>query len=802
MKISLNWLKDYVDVSDIPVNDIIKKLTDSGLEVEDAEFQAAKFENMVVGFVKEKKKHPNADKLSLCVVTDETTDYNVVCGAPNVAQGQKIAFAKIGAVIPNGNFKIAKTKIRGEVSEGMICSGKELGINDDHSGIMVLDENAEIGKPLSSFLGLDDVILEIGITPNRPDALSHIGVARDVAAIFNSELKYPQIKIQEADDKAEDFASIEILNSDGCPRYSARVVKDVTIKESPEWLKKKLTSIGLRPINNIVDVTNFVLHEIGQPLHAFDLDELSGKKIVVKNAVEGEKFVTLDSKERKLKATDLMICDAEKPVAVAGVMGGENSEVSEKTKNILIESAYFNPSSVRKTSRSLQLSTDASYRFERGTDPGNTVWASSRAAQLMAELGGGSILKGVIDNYPSKIESKKVSVRFARIEKILGYIIPTGQVKEILLKLGLMLISEEETSLTFSVPTFRPDLEREIDLIEEVARIYGYDKIPVVERIPITLEEKFDHSEYKDLIRNSAIALGLNEIISISLISKEEAELFEIPVEVLNPQSNDMAMLRTSLLQGALQTVAKNLNAGEKNLKLFEVGDIFYKSHNGEIKSFNDFTEKEKISIILTGKDGEIAWQEKERLVDFYDLKALVNGLLSKIYLDYQLQDSYNHDGNLIFEYIYSKNYKNIIVGSGGLVRKDILKKFEINQDVYYFEFDINLLKDVPVVKKEFKELLKFPKVLRDCAFVVDKETTCDEIVESITKGSSKLLKKVLLFDVFENEMLGTGKKSTAFSLEYYDEKRTLNDDEVDKDFENMVNFVVKKLNAEFRGNN
>ncbi len=802
MKISLNWLKDYVDVSDIPVNEIIEKLTDSGLEVEDAEFQAAKFENMVVGFVKEKKKHPNADKLSLCIVTDETTDYNVVCGAPNVAQGQKIAFAKIGAVIPNGNFKIAKTKIRGEVSEGMICSGKELSINDDHSGIMVLNENAEIGKPLASFLGLDDVILEIGITPNRPDALSHIGVARDVAAIFNRELKYPQIKIQEADDKAENSASIEIINSDGCPRYSARVVKDVTIKESPDWLKNKLASIGLRPINNIVDVTNFVLHEIGQPLHAFDLDELSGKKIIVKNAAEGEKFITLDSKERKLKATDLMICDAEKPVAVAGVMGGENSEVSDKTKNILIESAYFNPSSVRKTSRSLQLSTDASYRFERGTDPGNTVWAANRAAQLMAELGEGKILKGVIDNYPSKIDTKEVTIRYARIERILGYTIPANQVKEILLKLGLQLLNEDENCLALSVPTFRPDLEREIDLIEEVARIYGYDKIPVVERIPITLEEKFDHSDYKDLIRNSAIALGLNEIISISLISKYEAELCEIPVEVLNPQSTDMAMLRTSLLQGALQTVAKNLNAGEKNLKLFEIGNIFYKNHNSEIKSFDDFTEKEKISIVLTGKANEIYWQEKERLVDFFDLKAFVNNLLSKIYLDNQLKDTYNHDGNLIFEYVYTKNYKNIIVGSGGLVRKDILKKFEIDQDVFYFEFDIKSLNAIPVLKKEFKELLKFPKVLRDCAFVVDKATTCADIVESITKGSSGLLKKVLLFDVFESENLGKDKKSTAFSLEYYDDKRTLNDDEVDKDFENMVNFVVKKINAEFRGNN
>jgi len=802
LKISLNWVKEYVDISEIPVEEIIERLTNSGLEVEEVEYQATKFENMVVGFVKEKKKHPNADKLSLCIVTDGQKEYNVVCGAPNVVQGQKIAFAKIGAVIPDGGFKIAKTKIRGEVSEGMICSSKELGINEDHSGIMVLDDKAKEGTTLATYLGLDDVLLEIGITPNRPDALSHIGVARDIAAIFNLTFKYPDVQIVEVDEKAGSVASVEIKNSDGCPRYSARVVKGVTIKDSPDWLKKRLTSIGLRPINNIVDVTNFVLHEIGQPLHAFDLDQVSGKKIIVKSANEGEEFVTLDSKQRKLKSSDLMICDAKRSVAVAGVMGGENSEVSNETKNVLIESAYFNPSYVRKTSRSLQLSTDASYRFERGTDPGNTVWAANRAAQLMAQLGGGKILSGVIDEYPKQIDRLKVNIRFARITKILGYIIPDEQVKVILSGLGLELLGEDKDGLTYLVPTFRPDMEREIDLIEEVARIYGYEKIPAVERIPITLEEKYDHSDYKDLLRNSAIALGMNEIISISLLSKEIASIIKNPVEVLNPQSADMAALRTSLLQGALQAVSKNLNVGEKNLKLFEIGNIFYKNNSEEIKSFADFTEEEKISLVLTGNAGEIFWQEKERATDFYDLKALVNGLLSKIYLDNLLKDSYNHDGNLLFEYTIDKIYEDKVVGTGGLVKKEVLKKFDINQEVYFFEFDIKSLQNLPVRKKEFKELLKFPKVLRDCAFVVNNQTECTEIIDTIKKGSSKLLKKIVLFDIFESESLGANKKSMAFSLEYYDEDRTLNDEEVDNDFENMVTFVRKKLNVEFRGNN
>ncbi|MDP4197104.1 MAG: phenylalanine--tRNA ligase subunit beta [Bacteroidota bacterium] len=799
MKISLNWIKNYVDLSGISSDDITDKLTISGLEVEDIEDKAKLFDNFVVGYVKERKKHPNADKLSVCIVSTGEEDLNVVCGAPNVAAGQKIAFAKIGAVVPNGGFKITKAKLRGEVSMGMICSANELGISDDHSGIMVLDPSLPAGMPLAEALGLNDVVFELGITPNRPDALCHIGVARDLAAIFGRKMTLPEVDLKEIEEDINGAASIEVENTTGCPRYTAKVVKNVTVKESPEWLKQRLVAIGLRPINNIVDITNFILHEAGQPLHAFDLDMLKDHKIVVKNAKEGESFVTLDSKERKLSAADLMICDAAKPVAIAGVMGGENSEVTPETKNVLIESAYFNPSSIRKTAKRLILSTDASYRFERGTDPNNTLYAASRAAQLMAELGGGEVLKGTIDVYPQKIEPLKVNLRYARITTVMGFEIAEPDVKNILLGLGFTILSENKDSLDVEVPTYRPDIEREVDLIEEVARIYGYDKIPPVERIAIALEEKTDQSAYQDKLRETANSLGFYEMITNSLQPKEIASITGKTIDMLNPDSLDMASLRTSLLPGALIAVAKNLNVGQKDLMLFEVGHVFNKIAP-EIKSFDDFSEENKIGFIITGKAQTTQWYEKERAFDIYDLKGLLSAFLDKIGLDNELKDLYTHVENKNFDYTFAKLYKDTVVGFGGAVSKDVLKKFDINQEVFAFEFNIEALKSIQLEPKRFKELLKYPKIVRDCAFILDRQITCEEVVNVIRKGSSALLKKVELFDIFESGNLGNNKKSMAFSLEYFDESRTLKDEEVEKDFNRAVETVKKELNAEFRG--
>ncbi|MEJ5352658.1 MAG: phenylalanine--tRNA ligase subunit beta [Melioribacteraceae bacterium] len=799
MKISLNWLNDYIDLKDIPLNEIIEKLSLAGLEVEEVIDQSKNFENIVVGYVKEKRKHPNADKLSVCIVSDGNQDYNVVCGAPNVEAGQKVPFAKVGAVIPFNGLKLEKVKIRGELSQGMICSEKELGLSDNHEGIMVLNSELKEGTSFAVAIGLNDIVLDIAITPNRADALSHIGIARDLSAIFDRPLKIPSVEIQESNFKSEDIASVEIIDEVNCPRYVGKVVLNVQIIESPEWLKRRLKSVGLRPINNVVDVTNYVLYEVGQPLHAFDLDNLSGKKIIVRSASDGEKFITLDSKERELTSKDLMICDAEKPVAIAGVMGGENSEVTSITKNILIESAFFNPSSIRKTAKRLGLQTDASYRFERGTDYGITIWAARRAAQLIFQTAGGEIANGEIDVYPNPFALKSVELRYDRIPRILGYEVQKEKVKKIFINLGFEIKNEDEKKLSLSVPTYRHDIEREIDLIEEVARIYGYDKIPEIEKISVTLEEKVDQSSFNDNVRNILNSLGFYEIVTNSLLREEIAKKFGNPIGVLNPQSIEMTHLRPSLLPGMLQAILNNLKVNERNLQLFEIGKVFERKHDDEIKSFDDFYEKESLIIALTGNAVETEWYEKDRAYDFYDLKGYVQSFLTKLIpsLNYRIEKIIDTNE---YEVGIQLNYENQIIGKGGIVRKELLKLFDISQNVLSFIFDLDLVKSIKPDKKEFKELLKYPKVYRDFAFILDESIEAESVIEVIKKSSSKLLHHIKLFDIFQSESLGKGKKSLAFQLEYYDETRTLTEEEVEKDFWNAIKAVEEKLNGKLRG--
>lgn len=799
MKISLNWLKDYIDLSGISTDEIVEKITYAGLEVEEVVDQSKNFANMVVGFVKDRKKHPNADKLSLCIVTDGTRDYNVVCGAPNVTAGQKIAFAKIGTIIPNGGFKIEKAKIRGEVSEGMICSERELGISDNHEGIMVLDSSLVEGTELSTALGLDDVTMEINITPNRADALSHIGVARDLCAIFNRPLKYSEVKLEETGMKSEELAAVQIRDAEKCPRYIGKVVSNVEIKESPDWLKKRLKSIGLRPINNVVDVTNYVLHEVGQPLHAFDLDNLAQKKIVVRRAEEGEKFVTLDSKERKMKSSDLMICDAERSVAVAGVMGGENSEVTSSTKNILIESAYFNPSSVRKTAKHLALSTDASYRFERGTDYNITLWAAKRAAQLIQLTAGGNIAEGEIDAYPNPIQSPKVEVRFARINKVLGYDIAKEDAERILANLGFGVIEKSVEKLLVEIPSYRGDVEREIDLIEEVARIYGYNNIPEINKISITLEEKIDQSEFADRLRTVFNSLGFYEIVTNSMLSENIASKFGNPVSVLNPQSSEMSHIRPSLLPGMLSTVANNLKVSEKDLMLFEFGKIINKKNN-TISSFEDFDETENCIAIITGNAVRTKWYTKDKQFDLYDLKGIVEALLSKqlpgVEITFEKSDKSSENYQSSLTVLVNKK----LVAEIGELKDSVAAIFDVNQKTYALELSIDELKKVSTSKKSFNELLKFPKVFRDCAFVLDAEIESGLVVEVIKQSSTNLLHNVILFDIFQSESLGKHKKSLAFQLEYFDIARTLTEEEVEKDFRSAIKAVETKFTAQLRG--
>jgi phenylalanyl-tRNA synthetase beta chain len=799
LKISLNWLNDYIDLKDVPLDVIFDKLTYSGLEVEDVVDQSKKFDNMVVGLVKESIKHPNADKLSLCKVYDGTKEFNVICGAPNVAAGQKIAFAKIGAVIPNSGFKIEKAKIRGEVSQGMICSEKELGISDNHDGIMVLDAGLKEGSSLADALGLNDVVFEVAITPNRADALSHIGVARDLSALLNKDLKFPEVVLNESSKKANEFAEVEIIDSVNCPRYVGKVISNVEIKESPEWIKTRLKSIGLRPINNVVDVTNYILYEVGQPLHAFDLDNLAGRKIIVRGATQDEKFVTLDSKERKMRTSDLMICDSGKPVAIAGVMGGENSEVTPKTKNILIESAYFNPSSVRKTAKHLGLSTDASYRFERGTDPLNTIWAAKRAAQLIQQTAGGEIAASEIDAYPNIIKEKNCVLRYARIEKILGYKISNEIVIQILTRLGFKTISKTNTELCVTVPAYRHDIEREIDLIEEVARIYGYDKIPENSKIPITLEEKVDQSAFNDMVRELLNALGFYEIITNTLIDESTANLYDNSIPLLNPQNSEMSHLRPSLIPGMLRAISTNLKVNEYNLNLFEIGKTFWKLNNEPISDFKDFNESEHVLIALTGNPIGDEWYEKKRRYDLYDLKGCVEELFNKLIYGSELKYNYTFKDfsiNQGFELLISDK----TVGWGGQISSNLLDKYDVSQNVFIIQLNLDALKKIEQSMRNFKELLKFPKVYRDFSFILDDTVIVESVVSIIRKASSNLLHNIKLFDIFQSESLGKEKKSLAFQLEYFDQKRTLTEEEVDKDFRNAINAVEQQLKAQLRG--
>lgn len=802
MKISLNWLKDYIDLNGITVEEIVDKVTISGLEVEEVEYQAKVFDNFIVGYVKEKVKHPNADKLSLCKIFDGKEDIKVVCGAPNVEEGQKIPFAKVGAIVPNGGFQIAAVKIRGEESFGMICSEKELGLSDDHSGIMVLDGSLEAGTPLADALNLNDVILDIAITANRPDALSHIGIARELSALFNRKMHYPEIQLKRSKIKSENLAKVEVKDSTGCPRYIGKVVTNVEIKDSPEWMKTRLKNIGLRPISNVVDITNYVMQEVGQPLHAFDLDTVKGKKIIVRRALENEDFVTLDSKQRKMANTDLMICDAETSVGVAGVMGGENSEIKSSTKNILIESAHFNPSMIRKTARKLGLQTDASYRFERGSDPDIAVWAARRAAQLMALYAGGEVANGEIDVYPVKIKKRVVTLRYSRIEKIQGYKISKKDTVRILTNLGFEVETVDSDTYKVKVPNFRPDVEREIDLIEEVARIYGYDKIPDIEKISVVLDAKIDETQFTDKIKNIFTGMGFYEIMTNSLLEKETALRFGNAISVLNPKSSDMSHLRPSLLPGIMNTISRNIKVKERNLQLFEIGKVFSRKDGiaeENIKNFEDFSEEEFLTAAISGSADSDEWYGKEQFFTLFDIKGIADELFARLNIGSDIEEEYDIESHFLEDAIRYK-VNGVIIAEFGKIKKDTLKLFDIEQNVFLINVNVDLLKSFKPVEKEFKELLRYPKVVRDIALVVNEKITSKEVISEIKEIGSNLLHHIKLFDIFRSESLGQGKKSLAFQLEFYDETKTLTEDEVEKEFWQIIKRVELKLNAQLRG--
>ncbi len=793
MKISLNWLKNYIDISSFSVLELKNTLTNAGLEVESIEEVGKSLEGFVVGEVISKENHPNADKLSICKVNDGKEIHQVICGAPNVEAGQKIVFAPIGVIIPGTGEKLKKAKIRGVESFGMICSEKELGLGEDHTGILVLDNSAKVGTPLIEYLGLDDYVLEIGITPNRPDALSHIGIARELSAITKKKFVLPKIDFDESEDSIHNYLRVIIENEKDCPRYCARMVRNVRVKESPNWLKNYLMNVGIRPINNVVDVSNFVMLEMGQPLHTFDAKLVEGGKIIVKNADNNERFVTLDGKERILDSSMLMICDAKKKIAIAGVMGGANSEITETTKDVIIESAYFNPKSIRRTSKKLGLSSESSYRFERGVDYKNTLKAANRAAQLIAELTGGEIIGGYIDENPVMFDDVTVELRISRTNKILGIELTRDDIADILQRLGIQVQKSNGDVLICVIPSFRPDLTREIDLIEEVARIYGYDRIPGDSRVSFEISINKIQQRLDDKIRDILSGYGLYEVINNTLLSEDEANFDGLKrVKILNPISQELSSLRPSLIPGLLKTVSLNHRFGEFDLQLFEIGRVMV-SKKDIVEKVDDYVELEKLGICITGKLVDKNWKENAIQSDIFYLKGLVEALLEKLSLDNVSFSSYYANENEFYSIEIKIYVDKTYIGSLYKMNDKYLMKFDIEKPVFTAELDLGLIKSIPKKQVEFKRLSNFPKVERDISFFVNNDIPYENIEQVIWKASDKLLINVYLFDLYFDPKK-SDKKSLALRLEFQSYEKTLTAEEV----ENRVNRIISALEKEF----
>ena len=791
MLLSTTWLSKYVELpEDIGVLETL--LTNVGLEVESIEDRRNAFKDIVVGEVLTCEKHPNADKLSVCTVRDGVGEHTVVCGAPNVAAGQKVMFARVGAEMSELGFTIDRRKLRGVESAGMICSSAELGIDDQAEGIAVLDETAEPGTPLAKHLGYDDVVFGIGITPNRGDALSHVGSARDIAAATNRPLHIPA-PAQDAPEDSPEFR-IDIRDSIRCPRYSAAIIEGVTVQESPKWLVRALSSVGIRSINSIVDVTNFVMMEIGQPMHAFDLSQIEGDAIVVRNAHDGERFMTLDEEKRDLHETDLLICDARKPVAIAGVMGGLHSSVTESTTSILLESAHFNASAVRKTAKHLQLSTDSSYRFERGSDAEITVWALYRAAELITDIAGGT-LRGVYDSRPLPIEPRTVRFRTAFTDRMLGIHIDAAEQRRILEALQFTVEEESDGVYLCGIPSFRSDIEREIDLVEEIARIHGYDNIPLPTRIEMNVGAAFDDQEFPSRLRGILLGLGYDEVLSSSLVPRAHAGIGDEGdrvADVLNPVSKERPSLRSRLLPSILEAVDVNIRSGFSSLKVFEIGSVFSRSDS------DGYSEMQMLAFAVTGSARERTWHDDERSFDFYDLKGTLEALLRTLNLDNVAIFHYDRHSTLS-EHVLTLEVKGRYAGQAVEVSDAIRAKFSIDQPVFYAELDVQLLRDALPERQMYTPIARYPSVTRDLAVLVSRDVRAGQIADTVRKADTGYLRNVRVVDVFTNESIGPDRKSIAFTMTFQSDDHTLKDAEVNRAVERIVQALQTELGAELR---
>ena len=819
MNISYNWLKNYININVSP-DQISKILTSIGLEVGSVdEVQTVKggLEGLVIGEVLSCANHENSDHLHVTTVNvGEGEALQIVCGAPNVAAGQKVVVATVGTKLYSGDesFTIKRSKIRGVESFGMICAEDEIGIGTDHNGIMVLPADTEVGILAKDYFGIkNDTLIEVDITPNRIDAASHYGVARDLAAYFaltdnTVVLTKPSVdafKIQNTNLSIP----VKVDNKDACPRYSAVTISGITVGESPKWLQDQLKTIGLRPINNVVDITNFVLHELGQPLHAFDADKITSKEVRVKNLPEGTPFTTLEGAERKLSAADLMICNGDQPMCIGGVFGGLDSGVTDVTKNIFLESAYFNPVSIRKTARRHGLNTDASFRFERGCDPDITIYALKRAALLIQELAGGSISSEIVDEYPVHIQSFELTLGKEKIDNLIGKTIERDTIVTILKGLEMEIVSEDDKMFQLKVPAYRVDVQRDVDVIEDILRIYGYNNVEIGEKLVSTLSyaSKPDSYKLEILVSEQLTAQGFNEILNNSLTKGGYyAKLSDFSenqsVKIMNPLSSDLNILRQTLLFGGLENIARNINYRNSDLKFYEFGNCYhYYAENKTAEShLKAYSEEYHLGLWVTGNKFTDSWTSGTQKSSIYELKAYIQNILIRLgfNLNKLKMDEFTND--LYSDALSISSANGNLLATYGIVNADMLKMTDVDAEVYYGDLLWNnILKEINTNNVQYSELPRFPEVRRDLAFLLDKNIKFAEIEKIAFETERKLLKKVSLFDVYEGKNLEAGKKSYAVGFILQDESKTMTDNTIDGIMNKIRQNIETKLEAKLR---
>jgi phenylalanyl-tRNA synthetase beta chain len=818
MKISYNWIKDYLKI-DLDPHKLSEILTGIGLEVEGMEeWESVRggLKGVVIGEVLTCKKHPDADKLSVTTVsTGGPVPLQIVCGAPNVAAGQKVTVALAGTTVFKGDqsLEIKISKIRGEISEGMICAEDELGLGTGHEGIMILDINAKSGTPAAEYFGIvHDIVYEIGLTPNRIDSGSHFGVARDLAAYLNLNTNngYKALRPSVDEFRPDSYNNafeVIVENKIDCPRYTGITISDVKIAESPEWLKARLRAIGLNPISNVVDITNFVQHEIGQPLHAFDADKILGRKVIIRNLPDETKFITLDEVERKLSSRDLMICNAEEGMCIAGVFGGKDSGVTSATKNIFLESAHFNPVSIRKTSKRHGLQTDASFRFERGTDPNITIWALKRAAMLMREIADGKITSDIVDIYPEKIGNAIVEVSFKNVERLIGKKIEKDTIRKILGTLDIIIIKEERDNLVLEIPAYRVDVKLEADVIEEILRIYGYNNVEISEHVNSTLTY-FEKPDKENVVNTVSDLLSANGFAEIMCNSLNPAAWYEQNgdfntdqlVMLANPLSSDLNAMRQSLLFGGLNSIVWNINRQCTDIRFYEFGNCYFRTEPAKNAPVaDDYTERTSLDMYITGKTGKESWNHKANPTNFFHIKSATEMVLSRLGINASLISG-NENHKKYFAESVTYSFNNRLIAETGKISKSYLAKFDIGQDVFYshmnWDFIMEIIKNNVI---SYRELPKYPSVRRDLAMLLDKGVKFGQIREIAYKTEKNVLQDIGLFDVYESESLGPNKKSYAVSFILRDNLRTMTDKNIEKTMNNLIRAFENELGARIR---